>query len=113
MSHPALNSAVKNFPALTLYRQILRAHRALPMNLAAIGNAYVRDEFRRHKEADPKYVAGFMAAWTDYLISLESQLKADRHRVGTHLDMNTLDKMSDEQIGQLSELKEESVKPVL
>ena len=52
-----------------LYKTCLRLHRGLPTQMQILGDAYVKDEFRRHKEADPVQTATFMEAWA---VSFES-----------------------------------------
>lgn len=47
-----------------LYKTILRLHRGLPDDLHSLGNSYVRDEFRRHKNCNPPEAASFMMEWT-------------------------------------------------
>ncbi|KAF9420300.1 acetate non-utilizing protein 9 [Entomortierella beljakovae] len=56
-------------PPLTLYRQILRAHRVhLPPQFRILGDGYVKAEFHRHKDVDnPLYIVGFIEQWQDYL----------------------------------------------
>lgn len=49
---------------LRLYKTILRLHRSLPDELRELGNQYVREEFRRHKTAEPQYVTNFMVEWS-------------------------------------------------
>ena len=34
-----------------LYKAILKLHRGLPLPMQALGDQYVKEEFRRHKEA--------------------------------------------------------------
>ena len=46
-----------------LYKTILKLHRGLPPDLAYMGDAYVKDEFRRHKKANPEQTISFMEAW--------------------------------------------------
>ena len=46
-----------------LYKSCLKLHRGLPLHLKAIGDTYVKDEFRRHKKADQQQVQIFMEAW--------------------------------------------------
>ncbi|KAH6599058.1 hypothetical protein BASA50_003267 [Batrachochytrium salamandrivorans] len=41
---------------LQLYRSIRRLHRHMPSALKFIGNRYVRDEFARHRNAQPEYL---------------------------------------------------------
>lgn len=47
----------------TIYKRILVLHRFLPIDLRALGDQYVKDEFRRHKSASPEEVRSFMKEW--------------------------------------------------
>ena len=47
----------------SLYKRILLLHRFLPIDLRALGDQYVKEEFRRHKSASPKEVSAFMVEW--------------------------------------------------
>ncbi|KAG0044018.1 acetate non-utilizing protein 9 [Gryganskiella cystojenkinii] len=144
-------------PPLTLYRQILRAHRAhLPPQFRILGDGYVKAEFHRHKNVDnPLYIVGFLEQWQDYLnhvkssatasssqqsttantnsavssssatatvtttttdttsgdssreLTLERLVESGR-RFGKKLDPALLDKMTDQQLGQLYELRKET-----
>ena len=50
---------------LGLYRRLLRLHERLPdTEVAAIGRQFAREEFRKHKNADPVFVISFMKEWT-------------------------------------------------
>ncbi|KAF9093789.1 acetate non-utilizing protein 9 [Mortierella sp. GBA35] len=133
-------------PPLTLYRQILRAHRThLPPQFRILGDGYVKAEFHRHKTVDnPLYIVGFLEQWTDYLNHVVSssppssssttsnsttsttstgaatatseearestlqQIVAQGTPFGKKLDPSLLDKMSDQQLGQLYELRKEA-----
>lgn len=146
-------------PPLTLYRQILRAHRNhLPPQFRILGDGYVKAEFHRHKTVDnPLYIVGFLEQWQDYLnhvlsaappaatnpavtatkttvttsapvtpISASSsssssspaasssrestleRLVASGQPFGKKLDPALLDKMTDQQLGQLYELRKET-----
>lgn len=46
-----------------LYRRILLLHRALPPDLKALGDQYVKDEFRRHKAVGPDEARRFLQEW--------------------------------------------------
>ena len=46
-----------------LYKSCLKLHRGLPLELKAIGDSYVKEEFRRHKEASPEHSKVFMQQW--------------------------------------------------
>ncbi|XP_076769825.1 succinate dehydrogenase assembly factor 3, mitochondrial isoform X2 [Arvicanthis niloticus] len=47
----------------SLYRRILQLHRALPPDLKALGDQYVKDEFRRHKTVGPGEAQRFLKEW--------------------------------------------------
>jgi len=53
-----------------LYKTCLKLHRGLPIHLKAIGDTYVKDEFRRHKKADVQQTQIFMEAWAVFEIQL-------------------------------------------
>ena len=46
-----------------LYKSCLKLHRGLPLELQAIGDSYVKEEFRRHKTATPEHTQVFMQQW--------------------------------------------------
>ncbi|KAF9580906.1 acetate non-utilizing protein 9 [Lunasporangiospora selenospora] len=133
-------------PPLTLYRQILRAHRKhLPSQFRILGDGYVKSEFHLHKNVDnPLHIIGFLEQWQGYLdhvlassaatpsSSTDStsrtgatteamrsdqegsrqetldQIIAQGKPFGKKLDQGLLDKMSDQQLGQLFELRKEA-----
>ncbi|NXN99299.1 SDHF3 factor, partial [Rhinopomastus cyanomelas] len=98
-----------------LYRRILRLHRALPAALRALGDRYVREEFRKHKAAQPAEVQRFLREWEATLI--EQQINEDKQDLrektvyGVQLTEEKLNDFRDEQIGQLKELMDEATKP--
>jgi hypothetical protein len=49
--------------ARVLYKTCLRLHRGLPHHMKAIGDTYVRDEFKRHRTAQRDVANVFMEAW--------------------------------------------------
>ncbi|KAK1879841.1 Succinate dehydrogenase assembly factor 3 mitochondrial, partial [Dissostichus eleginoides] len=57
-----------------LYKRLLVLHRFLPIDLRALGDQYVKDEFRRHKSASPENVTSFMAEWESYRETLQTQV---------------------------------------
>jgi hypothetical protein len=107
---------------MQLYREILRVHRQLPPAMRSLGDQYVRDEFRKHRKAEPQYLVGFYKEWTQYVEEMKRQIAfmGTAHatgqdwiaegNLGKRIDSETLDKFSDEQIGQLYTLKEETKK---
>ena len=50
-------------PALRLYRRILKLHKSLPLTSKALGDQYLKDEFRRHKNATQEQMAEFIQEW--------------------------------------------------
>ncbi|XP_036421831.1 succinate dehydrogenase assembly factor 3, mitochondrial isoform X2 [Colossoma macropomum] len=99
----------------SLYKRILMLHRFMPIDLRALGDQYVKDEFRRHKSASPEEVKHFMKEWEDYKDTLQAQvLEAAGNKkllFGSDLSEKKLQDFQDEQIGQLYELMLESTKP--
>ncbi|XP_070996207.1 succinate dehydrogenase assembly factor 3, mitochondrial-like isoform X5 [Oncorhynchus clarkii lewisi] len=96
---------------------ILLLHRFLPIDLRALGDQYVKDEFRRNKTAAPEEVTIFMREWGNYRDTLQTQvLESARDRLkkvefGAELSEGDLKLFQDEQVGQLYELMLESTKP--
>uniref|UniRef100_A0A3Q3WEF1 Succinate dehydrogenase assembly factor 3 n=1 Tax=Mola mola TaxID=94237 RepID=A0A3Q3WEF1_MOLML len=100
----------------SLYKRILVLHRFLPIDLRALGDQYVKDEFRRHKSASPDDVKGFMKEWENYKDTLQVQVLESAGKIfrstkfGTDLSEEKLSHFQEEQIGQLYELMLESTK---
>ncbi|CAI5760804.1 unnamed protein product [Candida verbasci] len=94
-------------PPIPLYRAILRAHvRKLPKDLRYLGDSYVKKEFKDHKKIDnPLHIIGFLTEWQEYLKQID-----DSKYLQNKLSKQDLEKMSDEQIGQLYELMEATKK---
>ncbi|XP_071771082.1 succinate dehydrogenase assembly factor 3, mitochondrial [Centroberyx gerrardi] len=101
----------------SLYKRILLLHRFLPIDLRAIGDQYVKDEFRRHKGAAPGEAKGFMIEWENYKDTLQTQVlesageRLNLVKFGANLSEGELKNFQDDQIGQLYELMLESTKP--
>ncbi|KAE8596306.1 hypothetical protein XENTR_v10016048 [Xenopus tropicalis] len=57
----SLPSHVQN--VRSLYKRILVLHRMLPLHFKALGDQYVKEEFRRHKNASPQEAKLFMEEW--------------------------------------------------
>ncbi|XP_028820166.1 succinate dehydrogenase assembly factor 3, mitochondrial [Denticeps clupeoides] len=112
MANPAHVSRVRS-----LYKRLLMLHRFMPIELRALGDQYVKDEFRRHKTASGHEVATFMVEWEKYRDTLQAQVlqcpgdEVKRGQFGTDLAEEKLKHFQDEQIGQLHELMLESTKP--
>ncbi|KAG7501012.1 succinate dehydrogenase assembly factor 3, mitochondrial [Solea senegalensis] len=101
----------------SLYKRILVLHRFLPLDLRALGDQYVKDEFRRHKGASSEEARSFMTEWEQYKDTLQTQvLESAGERLGSikfgaNLSDVSLKDFQQEQIGQLYELMLESTKP--
>lgn len=61
MSAPVISQVSR---VRALYKAILRIHRGLPLQMKALGDQYVKDEFRRHKNCTPHEADVFMNEWT-------------------------------------------------
>ncbi|KAI1802239.1 ACN9-domain-containing protein [Daldinia bambusicola] len=88
-------------PPIHLYRRLLRAHRKhLDPEMRVLGDEYVKAEFRAHRNVDnPAHLIGFLTQWQLYAQDIEG-----KSWVGDKLDPAKVEKMSDQQIGQLYEL---------
>ena len=65
-----------------------------------MGDLYLKDEFRRHKDIDnPIHIIGFLSQWQQY----GQMLEGDDWK-GQKMDTELLEKLSDQQIGQVYEL---------
>ncbi|KAK0520459.1 hypothetical protein OC834_007032 [Tilletia horrida] len=93
-------------PPIPLYRRLLRAHRyALAAEMRSLGDAYIKDEFRRHRKTDnPLHIIGFLSQWKLYLDALEVDRGLGMKSDGRRLDPDLLEKLSEEQTYQLYEL---------
>ncbi|RJE18134.1 acetate non-utilizing protein 9 [Aspergillus sclerotialis] len=100
-SKSSLTEARALLPPLQLYRRILRVHRRkLQPEMRILGDSYVKSEFKAHKNVEnPLHIIGFLTEWQLYAQKLEGDSWA-----GEKLDKAKLDKMSDQQLGQLYEL---------
>ncbi|KAL3837179.1 hypothetical protein ACJMK2_022554 [Sinanodonta woodiana] len=97
-----------------LYKALLKLHRGLPLAMKAIGDEYVKAEFRAHKNATREQTAIFLEEWTKYYLTLARQLgkRKKQQTVGQAMSPELLDCFTEEQLGQLLELFKETVKPV-
>ncbi|XP_022301870.2 succinate dehydrogenase assembly factor 3, mitochondrial-like [Crassostrea virginica] len=89
-----------------LYKAILRLHRSLPLEMRAIGDQYVKDEFRRHKQVNPAEAYVFMQEWTKYYLTLGKQIsvRSKEPLIGSHLSEDFVNHFNDDQAEQLLEL---------
>lgn len=94
-------------PPLKLYREILRAHRKLPKSQRALGDDYVKAEFRAHKDiTNPLQIIGFLSSWQNYLTAVKKNTDEDwrRYQIPKHV----LEHMNDDQIIQFYDLMRET-----
>lgn len=83
-----------------LYRRLLRVHRTLPDEMRFMGDSYVKSEFRLTRKTDnPLHIIGFLSQWKKYLDDLQ-----EGGVEGRRLDVDSMDRLSVEQVGQLYEL---------
>ena len=68
---------MRNPAALSLYRRLLRLHRkVLPDELRQVGDKYLAQEFRAHKDVDDfAQISTFMREWADYAAQLSMQVR--------------------------------------
>lgn len=95
--------------ALSIYRQILRVHRtSMPPPLRKMGDSYLRDEYRRHKDAQttPQQWKTFTLEWQKYLDMLMG--RADLPNTSGDIPADVRDAMTPEQKQQFLDLKEET-----
>ena len=88
-------------PPIPLYRRLLRAHRKhLPHEMRVLGDEYVKAEFRAHRNVEnPAHLIGFLTEWQLYAQSVEGDSWAEEK-----IDPAKVQKLSEEQVGQLYEL---------
>ncbi|GMM49180.1 Sdh7 protein [Starmerella bacillaris] len=104
------NGGIRNFSAgdkpdiikpLSLYRKIVRAHRALPSDMRTLGSLYARSEFKQHKDVTNAYqVVAFLTEWQKYLDNMVS----NQWQNVQALDSSQIDRLPDDKVGQLHEL---------
>ena len=73
-----------------------------------LGDAYVRDEFKKHKAANPQFLKQFFNEWEQYVTMLEQS--QDQRKIGRDIDPSLVAMMTDEQRLQLNALKENARK---
>jgi hypothetical protein len=100
--------------SLRLYKAIFKAHQmVLPPVMRELGDSYVREEFKRHKDARPEYLRGFFSEWLKYLDTMRSQGAPDEHgnpSFGKALDTEIISLLSEDQRAQLALLQVEATK---
>ncbi|KNG52684.1 hypothetical protein TW65_00100 [Stemphylium lycopersici] len=103
-SRPFKPAPAALLPPIPLYRRLLRSHRKrLGLEERLLGDMYVKAEFRAHKDIDnPVQIIGFLSEWQTYCQMLEGDSWKE-----AKMDKAKIDKMSDQQIGQLYELMQQ------
>lgn len=87
----------KILPPLPLYRNLLRVHRRLPIEMRSLGDDYLKSEFKRHKQADnPVHIMGFLLEWNRYLDELQYQLSRNSEKEfrGKRMDETLFEQVS-------------------
>ena len=110
----AMKRATKlQFPALALYRDILRAHqRYLPADARALGDGYVKAEFQLHRDASADFKVQFERQWRDYLTQLRrGDPEADNgtSAIGREMTADELGALSEEQKIQLIRIRDSAL----
>lgn len=62
--------------------------------MKALGDTYVKQEFRLHKDAKPEHLSRFITSWEKYLVTLQEQSGG---KVGMHIDADDVSRMSEDQ----------------
>jgi hypothetical protein len=101
--------------SISLYRNILKLHRLLPEDLKALGNSYVRNEFRLHRGGQVTDVQEtiFLREWSQYYEQLLKQVAHDftntkpeqTFPLGKKIEQAKLAQMNDDQLFTLMELR--------
>ncbi|CAN8074095.1 unnamed protein product [Agarophyton chilense] len=93
---------------LSLYRRIMRLHRLkLPDIQRSIGDQYVRQEFRAHRDVKPEQQNQFLQQWEDYAAHLT--MEADFFGLGRDLAEKEVEALNDDQKAQLERLRASAV----
>ncbi len=100
---------------ITIYRNILRLHRKLPIEHRALGDNYVKEEFARHRSVKQAEQANaFYKEWTIYCQDLSEQLmekpaEETKKFIGKNLNLEMhLSNFNDDQLDSLLELKKQT-----
>jgi hypothetical protein len=120
-----MNGSAQRTVALSLYKSLLRAHaNYLPAEMRSLGDAYVKAEFRLHKPVtDAAQLEGFYDGWTQYLQQILQTGRAreaqsagalddsTQFRFGKDLALGKDMSLTEEQLTQLENLRNEATKP--
>ena len=105
----SLRDHFKMHRAVVLYRAILKVHRIkLPVTLRVLGNEYVKNEFKLHKNVkNSALLDKFYNGWEDYL---RMMIRQELDTIGKDMTEDELAQLSDEQREKLTTLKEDNSK---
>ncbi|XP_074653289.1 succinate dehydrogenase assembly factor 3, mitochondrial-like [Tubulanus polymorphus] len=97
-----------------LYKQILQLHRGLPIEMRAMGDQYVKDEFKKHKTVNETEVDQFINGWKNYVHIMSKQLvkRSKLQQYGKNLEEDIIETLDGEKLGQLHLLKQEASLPI-
>ncbi|KAJ9647213.1 hypothetical protein H2199_002200 [Coniosporium tulheliwenetii] len=71
--------------------------------MRVLGDEYVKSEFKAHQNIEnPVHIIGFLTEWQMYAQQIEGDSWRDEK-----MDRSKIDKMSDQQIGQMYELMQQ------
>jgi len=92
---------------LKLYREIFKLHRTLAPALRFLADEFVRSEWKRHKNADARFITTFKSEWNAYVKTMRSQSESREEvaDVGVRLDSQKEALLTTDQRHQLQELK--------
>ena len=103
----------KGYHALRLYREIMKLHlRKMPEELRNFGDLYVKQEFRLHLDkSNEDQMDKFILGWQGYKKQMEEMDMSTKKKIkeslmDPSLDEMIKDKLSEEQMSTLHELKE-------
>lgn len=95
-----------------LYRQILKLHRLLPSEIKVLGDNYVKNEFKLHRQVkDPFLLETFYKEWSIYSDNILEQVSHDfksnnaEKPLGSKLELKRLSEFNDDQLYNLMELR--------
>ena len=92
---------------LALYKRVLTLHRRqLKPHMRVLGDQYVRDEFKRHKSADSKFVPLFLREWEQYAATMDQK----KNSFGQELSIEDQQLLDGEQKMKLRSLQDAAKK---
>lgn len=74
--------------------------------MKALGDTYVKQEFRLHKDAKPEHMQRFVRSWENYLMTLQTQSEGN---IGANIDADEVSRMTEEQKQKMRNLMDTTV----